>query len=257
MKNLSILIKLLIVSEFFSACVYDQAVIPTDCTNTHWTHHMTGTGQEAWVDLCTGYSSCGGMNQSPVNITGAMSSSALSALNFNYSYTPVEIENNGHTIEFVCEAGSKLLIGGTSYELLQFHYHGSSEHQVDGKKYPLEVHFVHKATDTEFAVVGVFFEEGSEHSLFSKYLSHFPKEEGTYTATPEIELTDLLPENKSYFHYTGSLTTPPCSEVVKWYVLKQKITASASQLAQFQAILKNNFRNIQSLEGRKIFQFDE
>lgn len=257
MKNLYILIKLLFISEFLASCVYDQPVIPTDCSNIQWTHHMTGSGQNEWVDLCTGYSSCAGMNQSPVNITGTLSNPALSALKFNYTHTPVEIENNGHTIEFVCEPGSKLSIGATTYDLLQFHYHASSEHQLNGSTFPLEVHFVHKASDSDFAVVGVFFEEGTENVLFTEYLSHFPKTKGTYTATSEIELAKLLPANKSYYHYNGSLTTPPCSEVVKWYVLKQKIKASAAQLAQFQAILKNNFRNIQNLDGRKIFHFDE
>lgn len=242
---------------FISSCVYDSAVIPTDCTNIHWTYHMTSSGQDHWVDLCTGYSACSGMSQSPVNISGAMTKHTLSKLIFSYSTTPAEIENNGHTIEFVCEPGNKLTIGGTQYELLQFHYHAQSEHQVDGNNYPLEVHFVHKASDSDYAVVGIFFAEGTSNSLFTEYLSHFPHEEGTYADPSEIELEELLPVNKSYFHYSGSLTTPPCSEVVHWYVLKNTITASASQINQLQALLKNNSRQIQGLNGRKIYSFDE
>lgn len=246
-----------VLSLVVSSCVYDSAVIPTDCTNIHWTYTMTAGGQDHWADLCTGYNACGGMSQSPVNIIGAVAQPNLSKLTFGYSTTAAEIENNGHTIEFVCDPGNKLTIGGTQYELLQFHYHAQSEHQVDGKKSPLEVHFVHKATDSDFAVIGVLFEEGASNSLFNQYLSRFPAEEGTYTDHSEIELTELLPLNKSYYHYSGSLTTPPCSEVVHWYVLKNKLTASASQLAQFQALLKNNYRNIQNLNGRKIYSFDE
>jgi len=257
MKKLNIIFRIIIISAITSSCTYEKTVIPTDCTNIHWTHNTSGTGQNNWADLCTGYSACLGINQSPVNITGAIANSTLSKLIFSYTKTAAEIENNGHTIEFVCDEGSKLTIKGTAYKLLQFHYHSQSEHQLEGKNFPIEVHFVHKATDTDFAVVGAFFEEGAENLLFTKYLSHFPVTEGTYTDHTEFELAELLPLNKSYFHYTGSLTTPPCSEVVNWYVLKQKITASAGQIAQFKALLKNNFRNIQNLNGRKIFSFDE
>ena len=240
-----------------SGCVYDHAVIPTDCTNIHWTYPMTPGGQDHWADLCTGFNACRGMSQSPVNISGATALSSLSKLNFSYATTETEIENNGHTIEFVCRPGSKITAGGTQYELLQFHYHAQSEHQVAGKTFPLEVHFVHKATGSDYAVVGVFFEEGAANALFSRFLSHFPHDEGTYTDAAEIELGGLLPEDKSYFHYNGSLTTPPCSEVVNWYVLKKTLTASANQIDQFKTLLKNNSRRIQDLNGRKIFSFDE
>lgn len=257
MENLYPFWRISVLLLLMSSCVYDSAVIPTDCTDIHWTYNMTSSGQDHWVDLCTGYNACSGMSQSPVNISGATTHLNLSKLIFSYSTTSAEIENNGHTIEFACEPGNTLTIGGTQYELLQFHYHAQSEHQVDGKKYPLEVHFVHKATDSDYAVLGVFFEEGAPNSLFTEYLSHFPNEEGTYTDHSEIELTELLPGNKSYFHYSGSLTTPPCSEVVHWYVLKNTITASASQINQFQDLLKNNSRRIQGLNGRKIYSFDE
>lgn len=257
MENLYPFWRISVFLLLMSSCVYDSAVIPTDCTDIHWTYNMTSSGQDHWVDLCTGYNACSGMSQSPVNISGATTHLNLSKLIFSYSTTSAEIENNGHTIEFACEPGNTLTIGGTQYELLQFHYHAQSEHQVDGKKYPLEVHFVHKATDSDYAVLGVFFEEGAPNSLFTEYLSHFPNEEGTYTDHSEIELTELLPGNKSYFHYSGSLTTPPCSEVVHWYVLKNTITASASQINQFQDLLKNNSRRIQGLNGRKIYSFDE
>ena len=115
-------------------------------------------------------------------------------------------------------------IGSTKYSLAQFHYHAQSEHQLNGIHYPLEVHFVHKASDTDLAVVGVFFEEGAENELLAKYLSDFPLTEGTFEEhSEEIELADLLPANKSYYHYNDSLTTPICSELVTWYVLTNTI----------------------------------
>lgn len=248
---------IILLSTFFTSCAYDSEVIPTDCTGIHWTYSEPASGQTLWSELCTGYSACTGVNQSPVNIKGAIPNTGLSKLNFNYSKTKTEIENNGHTIEFVCDKGSLLTIGGKQYELLQFHFHAQSEHQVDGKSYPLEVHFVHKATDSDYAVIGVFFETGAANSLFTEYLSHFPHEEGLYQDNSEIELTGLLPSNKSFYNYSGSLTTPPCSEVVNWYVLKNRISASASQMAAFQSLLKNNNRVVQELKGRKIFSYDE
>lgn len=239
-----------------SSCREKKDTIPTNCADIHWKY--TGEkGPSHWKDLCIGYSDCGGQTQSPINITNVQNDSSLSAITFNYHETKAEIENNGHTVEFVCDPGSKLTIGGTEYELLQFHYHGLSEHEVDGKHYPLEIHFVNKATATNYAVIGVFIEEGAENPLFSIFLSHFPHEEGTYEDHTEIDLSSLFPENKSYYNYNGSLTTPPCSEVVNWYILKNTVTASAAQISDFQSILHNNYRPIQSLNGRKISAFNE
>ncbi|PKP47007.1 MAG: hypothetical protein CVT92_17240 [Bacteroidetes bacterium HGW-Bacteroidetes-1] len=171
MKNFNFLIAILSISIFFSGCNNsDKEVIPTDCTDVHWTHNESDNGQDKWIDLCTGYNACGGQSQSPVNISAAITDTTLSELVFSYSSTPAEIENNGHTIEFVCEEGSKLIISTKEYELLQFHYHAQSEHQMDGMYYPLEVHFVHKASESDYAVVGVFFEEGEENELFTKFL---------------------------------------------------------------------------------------
>ena len=231
--------------------------IPTDCSTIHWTY--TGeSGPTAWPDLCTGYSACGEKSQSPINITGAVADANLDSINLNYTTTPAEIENNGHTIEFVCEEGSKVTLNGTEYDLLQFHFHGLSEHEVNGKHYPLEIHFVNKATDTNYAVIGLFIEEGDENPLFTQFLSHFPHEEGLYkdTAT-HIDLSSLFPKNLSYYNYSGSLTTPPCSEVVNWYVLKNTVTASATQISELQSILHNNYRPVQDLNGRSIKMYDK
>lgn len=243
--------------SLISGCKEDEKVIPIECTDVKWEY--TGTnGAENWDDLCVGFSACGQKSQSPINITGAVENSSLSAINFSYHETPVEIENNGHTIEFVCEAGSKISISGKDYELKQFHYHGSSEHQINGTYSPLEVHFVHKATDNAIAVVGVLFESGTSNPLLEKYLSHFPIKEGNYKATGEkINLSSLMPDNKSYYSYKGSLTTPPCSETVNWFVLQNKLTATSAQLSGFQTILKNNYRPIQALNGRTIYKFNQ
>ncbi|MDX9791724.1 MAG: carbonic anhydrase family protein, partial [Candidatus Kapabacteria bacterium] len=177
----------------------------------------------------------------------------LPDLEFNYSTTSTQIENDGHAIKFICDGGSSLKIGEMNYQLLELHYHSASEHQIEGQNYPLEVHFVHKASETDLAVVGIIFEEGAENELFSRFLSNFPLEKGSYSDKSMINLIELIPENKSYYHYEGSLTTPPCSETVSWYVLKERLTASAEQITQFSAILKNNYRYVQNLYGRVIY----
>lgn len=231
--------------------------IHDDCDGAHW-FYSGNTGPDHWKDLCSGYANCGHQRQSPVNISGAVSNESLSAINFNYNNTRVEIENNGHTIEFVCDPGSTLHINGTTYELLQFHYHGLSEHQLNGIYHPLEVHFIHKATADDYAVMGIFYDEGDANPLFSSFLEHFPTEVGTYEDhSDEIDHSTLLPDNKSYFHYSGSLTPPPCSEVVDWYVLQHTVSASEAQINAFQAILNNNYRPIQELNGRVIDEFNE
>lgn len=240
-----------------SGCQNNRNQLVEDCADVHWSYSGE-VGPTHWVDLCSGFNACGGQTQSPVNITGAVEDQSLSPMVFNYSTTQVEIENNGHTIEFVCDPGSKLIISGTEYDLLQFHYHGLSEHEVDGSHYPLEVHFVHKATEEDYAVIGVFIEEGADNPLFTEFISHFPHDEGSYEDHETvIDLTSLFPENTSYYHYSGSLTTPPCSEVVNWYVLKNTVSASAAQIAEFQSILNNNYRPVQDLNGRVVSLFTE
>lgn len=252
------LLAILAIPLFLASCKEDKPEIPVSCTGVEWSHFGQEDGQDDWLNLCEGNSACGGTTQSPINITGAVDNPMLDSLFFVYGKTPVEIENKGYTVEFVCEPGSVLVIGSTEYVLKQFHYHTTSEHQLNGASFPLEVHFVHKASDTDLAVVGVFFEAGAENELFAKYLSKFPTSEGEYKdATQEIELASLLPANRSFYNYGGSLTTPPCSEVVRWFVLKEKITASAAQIAQFQSILDNNHRQVQPLNGRVVYSHEQ
>ena len=258
-KHLNIhFMAVLAIPLFLASCKDDEPKIPVSCTGVEWSHNESDNGQDEWINLCEGNSACGGTVQSPINIMGAVDNTTLDSLSFFYTTTPIEIENKGYTVEFVCEPGSNLLIGSTQYELKQFHFHTKSEHQLNGASFPLEVHFVHKASDTDFAVVGVFFEAGAENELFTKYLAEFPTSEGEYKdPNEELALINLLPHNRSFYHYQGSLTTPPCSEVVSWYVLKDKITASPAQIAQFQAILDNNHREVQPLNNRPVYSYNQ
>ncbi len=230
-----------------------------DCSDVHWSHHPGEDGPENWASLCSGFSDCGGTAQSPIDIKVAevKADQQLAAPEFSYGSSQVAIVNNGHTVQFNVSGDHSVVLDGKTYRLLQFHYHAASEHTIDGKQYPLEVHFVHKHSDDDFAVLGVFFEEGDEYPLFTNYLDSFPKSEGEHKSSDLIELADLFPANKSYYNYKGSLTTPPCSEVVNWYVLHTPVTASAQQLKRFAEILDNNFRPVLPLNGRTVRSFTE
>ncbi|MBN1181340.1 MAG: carbonic anhydrase family protein [Bacteroidales bacterium] len=228
--------------------------ISEDCSTVHWGYE----GHEApenWPNLCSAFTPCGGESQSPINIENPVTGTSLTALDFEYTTTPVNIVNNGHTVQFNVSDGSKLIINGKEYTLLQYHFHGLSEHTVGGEHYPLEVHFVHKHADNDFAVVGIFFKEGEENALFKQYLEKFPKTKGDYSEDAKIDLMGLLPKDQSYYYYSGSLTTPPCSEIVSWYVLSTPLTASAEQIAEFSEILHSNYRPVMPLNDRIIYSF--
>lgn len=233
--------------------------VKKDCSEVHWKHSEGEDGPENWKNLCDGFSDCGGMAQSPVDISTSelVQDTALVALEFNYDSTEVDIINNHHTVQFNVSGDNLLTIKGKDYKLLQFHYHTLSEHTIDGSPSPMEVHFVHQYSASDFAVVGVMFAEGEENELFSKYLSDFPVTEGEFKSEDMIALLNLLPESKNYYHYSGSLTTPPCSEVVSWYVLENPVEASKEQIESFSNILKNNYRPVLPLNGRKVKIFSE
>ncbi|MDH5545089.1 MAG: carbonic anhydrase family protein [Gammaproteobacteria bacterium] len=213
-------------------------------------------GPSAWGDL-EGAEACGnGLAQSPIDL-GAHSRGENPRLNINYKYTSLNVVNNGHTIQVNVANGSTLTINGKTFELLQFHFHSPSEHVVSGHEYPMEVHFVNKAADGKLAVIGVFIREGYHNRTLQKIWDIAPKE-----ATTEIAHSDeiispvrlLGDEEEEYYGYQGSLTTPPCSEIVTWNVLKDKIEASAEQIAYFKSLIHegHNARPVQAVNGRSV-----
>ncbi len=171
-------------------------------------------------------------------------------LKFDYRPDTLRIVNNGHTVEVEHAADSTLTTGDQSYRLVQYHVHSPSEHHVEGKRYPLEIHFVHKHADGLLAVVGVLVEEGQEVGAEAEAVAavweHLPATKGGHAELDiEVDPIDLLPKHHDYFFYSGSLTTPPCTEHVRWHVLATPLPMSAAHIASFKAIYSDNARPIQ------------
>ncbi len=218
----------------------------------HWGY--TGdTGPAHWGDLAPEFSLCKqGRRQSPINITGAVAAS-LPAIKFSYQPVALDVVNNGHTIKVSYAPGSHITVAGKQYELLQFHFHSPSEHEIDGKPADMVAHLVHKAADGQLGVIGVLMKKGASNPLMEKILAHLPAHEGEHEkAAIRINVADLLPGKHGYYHYSGSLTTPPCSEGVNWMVLKTPVEVSAAQVQAFTDIFRHSTRPVQPLNGRRL-----
>ena len=213
---------------------------------------------ENWGDLTPEYGKCkSGKNQSPINIitTEVKHSDHQNAITFKYETPAVEIINNGHTVQLNIEKGSSITVNGTTYLLKQFHFHTPSENQVNGENFPLEAHFVHVSDAGNLAVVGVLFNEGVENPTIKNIWRKMPlKKDGKSDIyIDQDDINALLPVKRDYYSFTGSLTTPPCSENVKWMVMKNYATVSGPEVREFLHTLHfENNRPVQEINSRVI-----
>jgi carbonic anhydrase len=219
----------------------------------HWSYEGA-SGPEHWGDLEPSSAVCKqGGAQSPIDLEGALRVPALPGLQLNYGQTKVKLVNNGHTFQVNTDKGSSLTLNGKKFELLQFHFHSPSEHTIEGRTFPLELHLVHQASDKNLAVIGVMLAEGAPNMLLAKFWERLPRNAGEAETGVSIAIQDLLPRNiDDYFTYSGSLTTPPCTESVRWIVLKRPIEVSKAQIAAFRAVFPNNARPTQPLGARLV-----
>ena len=218
----------------------------------HW-DYKGSTGPDAWSELGSGYKLCGnGKRQSPVDIDAPVTDGKLLPLRFNYKQADVKVKNNGHTVEVAFPLGNYVDIDGERFDLIQFHFHTPSEHKVAGIPYEFEAHLVHKNAEGQLAVVSVLFEEGAAMKSLDRLWALIPEERGEAAEAVEFDPTLLLPKRRIFYSYPGSLTTPPCSEGVNWYVLAAPMTLSAKQIDAFVRIFGNNARPVQTLKGRKV-----
>lgn len=208
------------------------------------------TGPEHWADLAEKNLTCAkGQQESPINLQAAIPAQ-IKKFKVQWNTLPLRVANNGHTLEVEAAHGGLLDLDGRSYELAQFHFHHPSEHLLDGRRFPLELHFVHKRADGVLAVIGVFVEEGRPNPTLQAVLDAAPHEPGkTAEAERRVNPRALLPAG-GYFRYEGSLTTPPCSESVDWIVMSKPISASAQQIKAFSNFYPMNARPVQALNRR-------
>lgn len=195
-----------------------------------------------------------GKMQSPINIDSKkieMMTPDKGEMILNFGKEITKAEDNGHSIQ-VTDSG-KATINGRQFNLTQFHFHAESEHTVDGKHYPLEVHFVNQSQDGRIAVIGVFFKVGHENLGFKEVLDDVVNKK----VAAITDMDQLIPGNKSFYHYLGSLTTPPLTENVEWYIMKAPLEVSQTQLDDFKKYYSHNNRKIQPLNDRKILVYDE
>jgi carbonic anhydrase len=199
------------------------------------------------------FSKCStGTRQSPIDIRDGIKVS-LDAVQFDYKSSGFRVIDNGHTIQVNVSQGSSIEVMGRRYDLMQLHFHRPSEERINGKQFDMVVHLVHKDMDGRLAVVAVLLERGGAHALVQSIWNNLPLEKGEEVpAKSTLDLNAMLPAERSYFTYMGSLTTPPCSEGVLWMVLKNPVPISTEQIGIFARLYPMNARPIQSASGRLI-----
>lgn len=210
---------------------------------------------EQWSTLNQKYSACNGLNQSPINIERTVKAE-LEPLKFSYNTMIHTIENKGHTVQVDFAQGGELQLDGETFVLKQFHLHSPSENLIKGKSYPLEIHFVHANAQGELAVVAMMFEQGIENPMLKRMWNRLPKKQGEKVVLKNPQpVNEMLPKNLDYYRFNGSLTTPPCSEGVRWLILKEIQQASATQISEFSKLMGHpNNRPVQPLNGRVVLE---
>jgi len=236
---------------------------PVSARPAHW-GYAGDDGPTSWSTLNPAYALCGtGKGQSPINI---VKTDAKGGANWKLDYKTTslriahnehmdDIIDNGHTIQVTVDEGSTFSFGDKTYNLKQFHFHTPSEHTVDGKNMPMEMHMVHQSDDGSLAVVSALFKVGKvANENFSKIIANLPnaKGESKHITDVKLELKVHLPKDNYDYHYTGSLTTPPCSENVQWLVLRDMVSLTADQITAFSSRIGPNNRPTQPLNSRTV-----
>ena len=219
----------------------------------HWSYDNPEAGPDRWGQLKSEFATCStGLRQSPIDIRGGIKVQ-LDPVQFDYRPSGFRVVDNGHTVQVNVGAGNSIEVMGRRFELLQFHFHRPSEERIDGRQFDMVAHLVHKDLDGKLAVVAVLLDRGSAQPLVQTIWNNLPLEKGDEVAARgSIDLNALLPADRSYYTYMGSLTTPPCSEGVLWMVMKTPVPISPDQISIFARLYPMNARPIQAASGRLI-----
>jgi carbonic anhydrase len=220
----------------------------------HWSY-KGDTGPAHWGELTPAFATCGtGRRQSPIDIVDPIPK-ALPPLDIHYESTVLNVINNGHAIQADVDPGSYIVLDGVRYDLLQFHFHTLSEHMVAGEYSVMEMHLVHRSAEDDLAVIGVWMDEAAANPALAPIWGRMPQQAGPAQLYQDVRVNpaDLLPASRQTYRYSGSLTTPPCSEDVKWVMMVESIPVSADQVKAFARIFPSNNRPVQPLNGREVF----
>lgn len=225
--------------------------------DSNWGYN-NNNGPDKWADLSDDYKVCGsGELQSPINLKWTKPQANTRKIEFDYKDAPLQVADNGHTIVVKFPPGSKGYFGGKQFELVNLHFHTSSEHTLSGNQLPMEAHLVHKNELGQISVVGIFLIEGRFNPFIEKIWNHIPTDKHQDRLVPNllVNAKDILPSRMTYYFYMGSLTTPPCTEGVRWHVLNTPIELSRDQIIAFRKIYSNNARPIQPLKSRNVINY--
>ena len=227
-------------------------------------HYEGDEGPAHWGTLSSGYAACAsGRAQSPIDIVAPDGASAADTVALTFPPTSLRIIhhdhvadalNNGHTIQVNYSEGDTLNVGGRVYQLAQYHFHAPGEHTVKGTQFPMEMHFVHTNAAGQLAVIAVLIVEGMHNAAFDPIWANLPAQTGkeSHLEHVTVDVDAFLPPTRTTYRYDGSLTTPPCSEGVKWFVMTTPIALSKAQIGAFTALFHGNNRPVQPLNGRPV-----
>lgn len=217
---------------------------------THWEYENPNWGSE-------GYGDCDGAVQSPININTEKTIKAmLSDITFNYNPFQMKIVDNGHTVQVNGSGSNAIVVNGVSFDFKQFHFHRHSEHTVNGNESAMELHLVHQDPLTKnITVLGIMLEEGADNPFIQAVWENIPTtKENEVTTAVSLNLADILPADTRYYTYTGSLTTPPCSQGLQWILFKESVKLSHDQIEAFARLYEHNARPIQAINNRQVLE---
>jgi len=231
------------------ACPVCAGLARAEGAAPHWTYEGHG-GADEWGALDSRFKACAvGAEQSPIDLKKATKAD-VGALRTLWRAEAAKVVNNGHTVQVNVGGGSSASLDGDNYTLKQYHFHTPSEHALDGARTDMEVHFVHANSAGKLAVVGVFMTSGARHDGFAAIMAAAPKEEGEAVLPANVDPNKFLPKSKARFRYEGSLTTPPCSEIVDWNVFEQPIQVAEADINAFVKLFPMNARPLQTINRR-------
>jgi len=244
-----------IVATIVAAGAAGVAGLSAGADSSAWSY-AGNTGPSKWGKMAKEFAVCGtGELQSPIDIPDAhVRKGDIPALLFNYKPSPLRIVDDGHTIRVNYAPGSYVNNNGKRYDLVAIEFHKPSEEKINGKGQEMSAHLIHKDKDNKVAIIAVLLDQGAENELLKTLWSNLPTTKGKESIVDSVTINavGLLPKRKGYYTYAGSLTAPPCTEGVTWFVMQEPVPVSAEQVARFGRLYPMNARPVQPRNDRDI-----